>query len=240
MRLQPAHAQRHRVAAKLFSHLRVRQQVQAAALIAAPGACRLQALGRVGTEHPLGIGAEQIAPLLGRDRRHQLGVRLREKPAHAIEEPVQLGRRAQEDAAQDKAGAALRMRLAVGQCQRRTPGAAKHQPALNAHQLTQALDVGHQVRRGVVAGLAQRGRLPGAALVKQHDAVVGWVKKLPMRLGQTGPRAAVQKQHRHPLRVAALLPVQGVQGVDRQVAAAVGLDRRIEGAGAGGVGGWGG
>ena len=199
------------------------QQVQATAFVTAPTARGRQANGRVVAEQAFAVGAQQVAALRLGNVGDEGVVRLRKEVAHAVQKPVNFGRCAQKNAAQYKAGAALRVGLAVSQGQCGTPGAAKHQPALDTHQFAQALNVGQQVRGGVVAHLAQGRGLARAALVKQHDAVVGWVKKLPVAGRQARARPAVQKQHRHALGVAAFFPVQRVQGVHGQVAAAVGF-----------------
>ena len=229
--LQSAHTERHRVRAELLGHLGMRQQVQAAALVAAPAARRRQPSGRVAPEQPVGVGLQQITALGRRYRRHEARVLFGEEPLHAVQEPVDLGAAAQEDAAQDEAGATLRMALAVRQCQGRAPGAAKHQPLRDAQPSAQALDVLHQQLGRVVAAFAQGCRLAGAALVKQHDPVVRRIEELPVPGRQSGARAAMQEQHRDAQRIAALLPVQGVQVVHRQHAAAVRLDRWIQGVG---------
>ncbi|MNN45640.1 hypothetical protein D3C81_1599870 [compost metagenome] len=93
-------------------------------------------------------------------------MRFRKKPAHAIQKPIDLGARAQEDAAQDETEAALRMRLPICQRQRRTPRATEYQPLLYAQHRTQGFNVGDQQLRGVIAILAERRRFAGAALIK--------------------------------------------------------------------------
>lgn len=118
------------------------------------------------------------------------------------------------------------MGLPVGQRQRRAPRAAEHQPALDAEHLAQALDVLDQQLGRVVAPLAQRGGLAGAALVEQDDAVGVRVEKAAVLRRQAGARAAVQEDDRNAVRVADLFPVDGVDVVDRQHAVAGGQDRR--------------
>ena len=70
--------------------------------------------------------------LLG--ERHALDAALPfegEQHAHALVDPVHLLARAEEDAAQHEREDAVRMRLGVGERQRRAPGAAREDPALD-------------------------------------------------------------------------------------------------------------
>ena len=78
----------------------------------------------------------------------ELGVHVRENRCDAVQEPVHLARAAQKDAAQHAAGHALGMRLRVGQRERRAPGAAEQQPAVDAQMAAQPLDILDQI--GVV------------------------------------------------------------------------------------------
>ena len=58
------------------------------------------------------------------------------------------------------------MRLRIGQAQGGAPGGAEDQPALDAQVLSQTLDVGDQVLRGVLAQLGVRRAFAAAALVE--------------------------------------------------------------------------
>ena len=119
------------------------------------------------------VGGQQVAALGFRYRRDEALPLLREKLAHAVQEPVDLAALAQEDAAQDQAADAFRMRLGVSQRQRAAPGASEHQPALDAQLLAQPFYVHHQVGGAVVAQLAARRGAAAAALVEQDRAVEG-------------------------------------------------------------------
>jgi len=103
------------------------------------------------------------------------------------------------------------MRLGIGQRQRRTPGTAKHHPAVDTKLFAQFLDVRHQLPSGVIAQLGVRSGLPATALVEQHDAIALRVEKPPVHRLATGPWPTVQEQHRQALRAAAFLDVQGMQ-----------------------------
>src|SRR5487761_721548 len=90
----------------------------------------------------------------------------------------------------------------------------------------QPLDVGDQVTKRVVVGLAGRCRASGAALVENYDAVDRGIEETAMRRRRTGTRAAVQKPRRQAGGIARLFPVHGVVTVERQHAVLVRLDRR--------------
>ena len=116
------------------------------------------------------------------------------------------------------------MRLRIGQRQGAAPGAAEQQPALDAEEAPQRLDVGDQVRGGVVAQLAQRAGAAGAALVEDHHAPMAGVEEAAMHRAGPGARAAVQKQRRLAARVAHLLPVHDMAARERQQAGLEGRD----------------
>ena len=160
----------------------------------------------------LGDEAGEVAPGLGKD------------VADAVQEPVDLGRAAEEDAAQHEGEAALRMVLGVGERERRSPRAAEDDPALDAQVLAQALDVGHEVGRGVGLEAAQRRRAAGAALVVDHDAVVRRVEELAVHRARTRAGAAVQEDDRHAVGIAAFFPVHAVPAVEVEEAVAARLD----------------
>ena len=172
------------------------------------------------------VVAQEVAALGRRQMLGEVAPRLGEDRAHAVEEPVDLGARAQEDAAQDEAGDALGMLQAVGQRQRAAPRAAEQQPLVDAEMGPQPLHVGDEMAGGVVVQLAERHRAAAAALVEHDDAVELRIEEPAMHRGRAGARAAVQEHDRHALRIAALLPIDRVSPVDRQHAAGVGRDFR--------------
>ena len=92
----------------------------------------------------------------------------------------------------------------------------------------QPLDVGDQMRRGVVAQFAQRRRAAGAALVEHHDVVMRGVEKAPVVGRAAGAGAAVQEDDRDAMRVARLLPIHRVDGIEPEHAAAERFDWRVE------------
>ena len=121
MGLQPPDSQCHRISAKLVRHFRMRQQVQATALITAPGACRLQVLHRVVAEQAFDISLQQIPALFFWNVGDKVRVRFGEKPLDAIKKKVNFRACTQEDTAQDKPGAAFRVGLTVSQPECRAP-----------------------------------------------------------------------------------------------------------------------
>ena len=107
------------------------------------------------------------------------------------------------------------MALGVGERQGRAPAAAQDQlPGVEVDGLAQRLDVGHQVRGGVVPQgalvvFADVGAaLAGAALVQQHDAVAGRIEEATHPRRGAAARAAVQEQGRGGVGVAAQLVVE--------------------------------
>src|SRR4029453_9149009 len=92
----------------------------------------------------------------------------------------------------------------------------------------QPLDVGDQVDRRIVPELTQRRRAPCASLIEDHDAVMRGVEKTTVCRGGACPWPAMQKKHRHAMRIARLLPVHRMHGIELQSAGAVGLYLRIE------------
>jgi hypothetical protein len=86
--------------------------------------------------------------------------------------------------------------------------------------IAQAFDVLDQQLGGVVAALAQRRRLAGAALVEQDHAVLLGIEEAAMLRRQAGARAAVQSTGCRP--DCRLPPSTGMQVVDRQHAVTAG------------------
>ncbi|MNM84572.1 hypothetical protein D3C81_966640 [compost metagenome] len=129
------------------------------------------------------------------------------------------------------------MLLRIGQRERRTPGAAKYQPALHAGKFAQPLDIVDHVPRGVVLEPGMRRRSSAAALVEQQHVIARRVEQPPMvgRDPATGP--AMQEHCRLGARRADALVVQDVAVADIERAGVVGLDFGVEGA-QGGHGVW--
>ena len=185
----------------------------------APRACGPPASGSVSRAQ---VAAQQVAALGLRQEAGELRMRVGEHRAQPVEEPVDLAGPAEEHAAQHAAGHPVRIGLGVGQRQRRAPGAAEQQPAVDAEMPAQPLDVLDQVVGGVVGQAAERARPPGAALVEDHHAPEVGVEEAPVHRARAGARAAMQEQHRPAARIADLLPVHDMAGRERQVA---GLER---------------
>ena len=108
------------------------------------------------------------APPRGCGRRSVATRRERTVP-HAVEEPVDLMRPTEEDAAQHQGEAPLGMGLGIGQRQGRAPGAAEDDPALDADQRRAAPRCrrsGAAVVLSIVS--AKRRRTPRPALVEHQ------------------------------------------------------------------------
>src|SRR6185437_3197300 len=135
---------------------------------------------------------------------------------------------AQKDAAQHEGKDALGMRLGIGERQRRAPGAAEGEPALDAEMTAQRLHVGDEMRGRVVDERAQRRRAPGAALIEDDDAVMMRVEEAAMGRRRAGAGAAMEKRHGNAAGIARLLPIHRVERVEPEEAGGKGLDRREE------------
>ena len=155
-----------------------------------------------------GIGAMKALPLVREHFRHaELIVPVELRPGQRV------------DAAQHQLADPLRMRLGIGQRQRRAPRAAEHQPFVEAGHLAQPLDVGDEMpgRVGLEAGV--RRRLAAAALVEQDDVVELRIEQPPL-LGRDGAARPAMQEHR---RLGALgadaFPVDDVAVADIEHAA---------------------
>src|SRR5262249_59214375 len=104
------------------------------------------------------IGGEEIASLRFRDRCGKGAPRLGKDVGNAIEEPVDLALAAKKYAAENEGAAALRVPLGIVQGEGRTPGAAEHDPALDAEMAAQRLDIADEMARRIVGELADRRR----------------------------------------------------------------------------------
>src|SRR5690606_28506776 len=95
------------------------------------------------------IGADDVAALLPRDRRDELGEGVRKEPARPfLVEPIEFGSPEKKDAAQDQRVCAVWLRLRISQRQRRPPGTADELPARDAEMASQPLHIFDQVPSG--------------------------------------------------------------------------------------------
>lgn len=93
-------------------------------------------------------------------------------------EPQQLLSSQGEDTSEDQSQAAIRVRLRIGERQRRAPRSSKDDPAVDAEVLSQLLDVLYEMPGRVLLKRGVRGRLSRASLVEQDAAVVRGIKVL--------------------------------------------------------------
>src|SRR5262249_46388873 len=100
--------------------------------------------------------------------------------------------------------------------------------ALDAEKAAQDLEIGDEMRGRVVLERAERCRAAGAALIENDDAVEMRVEETAMRRGRARAGSAMQEDDRHPMRIAGLLPVHGVEAVELERAGGVGLNRGEE------------
>ena len=148
----------------------------------------------------------------------------RKETAHTVHEPVDLVFPAQEYAAQDKAEAAVRVRLSVGKSKARPPGAAKHKPTIDPEVPAELFDILNQITGRVIGQLAKRCRTSGAPLVENDNVIGTWIEETAMAGNSARARSAVQENDRHPLGVAALLPIKMMEAIDSKAARFIRLD----------------
>ena len=115
-----------------------------------------------------------------------------------------------EDAAQHHFTDVLRVGLRIGERQRRPPGAAEHQPLLDAGHFAQPLDIGHQVPGSIVVQAGVRAGTAATALIEQQHLVAFGIEQLTMMRGDAAARSTVNEDRRFTVRVTAQLPVDPV------------------------------
>src|SRR4051794_21202998 len=113
----------------------------------------------------------EVAPRFGEDR------------PHAVEEPLDLQLRAQEDSAQDEPGGALGMADAVRQRKRAAPRSAEQEPARDAELDAELLHVTHEVGGGVVVQVAERHRAATTTLIEHDYSIELRIKEAAMHGG---------------------------------------------------------
>ncbi len=89
----------------------------------------------------------------------------------------------------------------------------------------QRLNVVDEMPERVVLQRAQGQRPSGAALIENDDAVMSGIEEAAMGRGRARAGPAMQKQDRHAMRIARLLPIHRVTGVKRQHPGREGFDR---------------
>ena len=216
MRLDARQAEGQFVALELRDRLGAGMQRRTAALVTAPCERRRHVHGGVGVVETAAVGGEQVAALARRHGACEIVPRFGEETPHAVKEPVDLLRPAQEDPAQRQRPAALGMRLRIGQRQGRPPRTAENDPASDAEICPQPFDIGDEMRSGVVRQRAERTRPPGAALVEDHDAVMRRVEEPPVARLRSRARPAMQEHDGRAVGPPALLPIHDVPAAERQ------------------------
>ena len=143
--------------------------------------------------------------------------------------PFEFGAGQRVDAAHDQFADAIGMRLGIGERQRRAPGAAEHQPFVEAAHLAQPLDVGDQMPGGVGVERGVGRRLSAAALVEQDDVVELRVEQPPVLWRDAAAGAAMQEHRRLGALGAGALPIDLVAVADIEHAGRVRLRSRDRG-----------
>ena len=175
------------------------------------------------------IGGHQVAALGFRDRRDEVlpGIG-KERVGPLLIEPLELARPQRENAAQDDLADTGRMRLGIGERERRAPGTAAELPALEPEMFAQPLHVGHKIPGRVLGKLGMRRRLPAAALVEQDDSIGVRIVRAPHRRVGAATRPAMHDDDRFALWIAAFLEIDAVQIGHFQRAGPIGLDLGVE------------
>ena len=122
-----------------------------------------------------------------------------------MQEPLQFMWPAQEYAAQNHAGYICRILHGIGQRQRAAPGAAENQPLLDTEGAAQRINIVNQMGNGIFFDAALRFASAASALVEKNDAVKRGIKETSLIGIASAARAAMKKNNRLAVRVAALL-----------------------------------
>jgi hypothetical protein len=105
----------------------------------------------------------------------------------------------------------------IGQRQRRPPGTAEHQPALDPELLTNQFHVRDQIPGGIGHERGMRRRAPAAALIEQHRPIALGIEETAMRRLAPRARPAMQKDRRNPIGTSAFLDIEPMPIVDDQL-----------------------
>src|SRR4029079_792703 len=116
------------------------------------------------------------------------------------------------------------MRLRIGECERRAPGAAEHLPALDLEMLAELLDVVDEMPGGVFLDAGCGGQAPASALIEEDNGVARRIVIAAHHRGRAAARAAMQQHRWLAVRVAAFLVIELVQGRDLEPPGAIGND----------------
>ncbi len=196
----------------------------------APPSRRRRTGRRVGAFHQSSISVDEVAVPVGERNAHAEGLPLLgQQPREVAVEPVDLlspghGDRGQHDLA-DPLGIALR----VGEDQRRAPGTAVEQPAVDAEVFAQPFHVGDQMMGRVVRQVGRgvggvREALAAATLIEQDDPVGRRVEHFARAALSAAARPAVHHQCWFTVRVTAGFPVDPLAVPDVQQSAGIRLD----------------
>jgi hypothetical protein len=116
------------------------------------------------------------------------------------------------------------MPLGVSEAERRAPRPAEHEPLLDAEMRPDALGVLHEVSRRVLAQLAERRRLPRAALIEQDDPPERGIEEPAVKGRDARAGTSVKENDRWSRRIPGFLDVQFVNPGDAQTEGAERLD----------------
>src|SRR5690349_4131174 len=102
------------------------------------------------------------------------------------------------------------MGFRIGERQRAPPRPAENQPALDPEHFPEALDIRHQMPRGIRLQARIGSGTAAAALVEQEHAIALRIEQLAMNRREAAARAPVQEYRRLPVRVSAQLPINSM------------------------------
>src|SRR5688572_17364593 len=221
--LDACESQRVRRIAELRNQAFVRLQGDGGSLPGAPGHTGRPVNGLIGIEEQLVIGGDGVTnkgATAQRSEERFIAFR-KELPGRTVVVEVELAATEGENSSQHKLCDTVSVLFGVCQGQRAAPGSAEDLPPLDAAMLTQPLDVGNQVPRGVgteigarLAGM--RPALATTALIKKDDAVSGRVEQPTDFWIQRSAGPTVQEDRRLACRITALLPIDLLAVADVQ------------------------
>ncbi len=182
-----------------------------------PGARGRAVHRRIGIENAAPISIERLPAFFSWQHAQEILAEIGvETWKHIDKCGFQLFAGAEEGRAQHDAADPMRMRLRIGQRQRRAPGAADNDPAFKPKFLADHLHVRDQIRQRVILATAFGAASAGAALIEQHGTKALRIEQPPVVGLAAAAWAAVQIDRGDAIRPADTLDVDLVTVADRQ------------------------